>query len=1575
MRIAVAAFSIVALIGVVFAEEQVGLQPGWVEAGSIQVSKTDAFSRSGEQVTTSLELLPQGASLITYPSGDPLSIGGRFFAAHKNLNLTIRHNYPDMLPPDASVTECRMESAGVFGSYGAESEATVAECSESGTTGRGNIYALYSAYGEVSGLLPTIVNSTKFAGVFAFVEYRYHEDDDPRGHARAFTSATAGNLSYLSSSPDIMNMTFRVSAQHQDLLTGDWVPDEGLEVRVRYVTTHIDLGQKDVYISDWTQTDEEGEALVDVGGGGEIVDTDFPIDVATPYAIVSANAAEGYGGYGTNRARLDDMRAFQGTVSVKTVDPEGRAVGNARVAANGAFWADTHTDAKGELEIQVNGGGSDSREVTLALPPRLWPDVALTQIVDGTEASQLHSESPVYYVPKFRIYDAINYATGGDTFDDLTLRIYENGVQVAEIDGIGAKHEAWVTDDERARAEVNEYWYPVLPSADVRNYRFDVTWKDDLDEDVKLIEWLGETAIRENRVPALERPFRVHFVGIETPGVMTLRGKGVRETWTSTANMAAMNKFFQALYPAPVEFTVGPDIKSSDPWYMIGPWSVLSYFVDVAKHRDAMPNRPDLIVGVAGPGVIGADGLSEPRFRNAILLDGSAMRESYLLHEYMHTLGKLDNYDYETGEKDRGASANGYDPRTATRVYNRPGADKPAFQTIMYDHAPNPWFTRQDYDTLLDEATAAMMYNLDGTRKKQTKAMGANDPGDAPRAAAQEVMIVGAPFMGRQTWDDYIYSLKEAWPIFVDWDSPWQPSETFSPSGRALGVRLSNGQTASVHEHTEWIGGPSETALAAAPMFKIPYDPSVDSVTFQVWRQDGGIDTIQTIPFSANPPEVTIESPGAGAQLQGNAKIVFHATDPDAGEQLYAWVKISNDAGATWSPVGNWFSVNAGRNEFQLPCDSLPENSDARLRILVSDGTRSDRADVGSLGIVGYTTTPRVEARPGSIDATVPAASHCVLPVRIANTGGSELKITPDSGALPAWISCRLRGEQAVPPGAEIEFLYDARLTTAGLFSTTLVFATNAPASVSVGVALSLNATTESTAPIVASLVSDPASDGGFVAVNAPIRFVAREMSGRAGMQGRIEILHAETEELIDTADFTPGAGDGQYVALWEVPPERLGEPIGIEARLEDPVSGLADSDGSRSTGWDLEMCPIRNNTAPRFVNPVGDTFATITYPGYVQIPFDTVDDEGDPVSYAVRHTPDLDVKLDADAKTMRVTYLLGVDGYESKVQLIATDRWGASSRVEIVINIYWPSGHYAWLVDHDSVWLDGDTKPLTIAGGGLFEHPTQVHIDARAQGASEWTRLASRPYNQWNNTHQCYLVEYEWQLPDDGADAYELQLTLVDSSGTPDPDPSIYVFERVRQGGRVVRIEAPDRVLTGEIFNIRVHVENTSSQRWSQQDGYGLKPLDPTDPLSGLGAVAFPALQQVERGTADIVDIVVQAPESPGTYRSAWSLCRNGVAFGDSAQVWVGVAASALDPLLAGLSAFQTCHIEADSRYWLGAFNFLTTQWQATFEATGDATMDYALPSGQWLGLYLYDYDAQVWVRGWYVYKHIYGE
>ena len=95
---------------------------------------------------------------------------------------------------------------------------------------------------------------------------------------------------------------------------------------------------------------------------------------------------------------------------------------------------------------------------------------------------------------------------------------------------------------------------------------------------------------------------------------------------------------------------------------------------------------------------------------------------------------------------------------------------------------------------------------------------------------------------------------------------------------------------------------------------------------------------------SANAPQVTLRAPNSGEQWSGPGPytVRWAATDAD-GDALTAKVLYSADNGVTWQAL----AVNLSGNEVTLETPYLPGSTEARIKVLVTDGvnTTADQSD------------------------------------------------------------------------------------------------------------------------------------------------------------------------------------------------------------------------------------------------------------------------------------------------------------------------------------------------------------------------------------------------------------------------------------------------------------------------------------------------------------------------------------------------------------------------------------------------------------------------------------------------------
>lgn len=73
----------------------------------------------------------------------------------------------------------------------------------------------------------------------------------------------------------------------------------------------------------------------------------------------------------------------------------------------------------------------------------------------------------------------------------------------------------------------------------------------------------------------------------------------------------------------------------------------------------------------------------------------------------------------------------------------------------------------------------------------------------------------------------------------------------------------------------------------------------------------------------------------------------------------------------------------------------------------------------------------------------------------------------------------------------------------------------------------------------------------------------------------------------------------------------------------------------------------------------------------------------------------------------------------------------------------------------------------------------------------------------------------------------------------------------------------------------------------------------------------------------------------------------------------------------LPALSDAQICYGQSDGTFTMSAWNLDLGASLGGIEATGSGTLTYELPTGQWAGIYLYDYNGSAYVAGQYVLRN----
>jgi outer membrane protein OmpA-like peptidoglycan-associated protein len=339
--------------------------------------------------------------------------------------------------------------------------------------------------------------------------------------------------------------------------------------------------------------------------------------------------------------------------------------------------------------------------------------------------------------------------------------------------------------------------------------------------------------------------------------------------------------------------------------------------LDLAARQTAA----DIVVGVVPDGWLsvaagGAVGAAASGMR-AVVVESSAPSET-LVHEFAHTLGV-------------GHTA-GRVPAPGARVASRTvvdGTDWMHFATV-----PRPWTGAATWDTLVER-------------------IGGPD---------------GAPTLPDPTsggvWVRGIVS-RNADGTWTTSPARWVPGGPTGPTGPDLSdelelermvVQQTDADGAVVTTAPVGLGSVDGLAGAAAGSLEgvlgfathVVVAPTATAIRLVL---DGEV--VETRPVSAA-PTVTLDTPAAGSTLhRGDAMTVrWTASDPD-GDPLSADVLVSDDAGATWQPLGR---AAAGDSSVTVPVPANLAGTSVQIRVVVSDGVRAAVAESGLLTVQGGVT-------------------------------------------------------------------------------------------------------------------------------------------------------------------------------------------------------------------------------------------------------------------------------------------------------------------------------------------------------------------------------------------------------------------------------------------------------------------------------------------------------------------------------------------------------------------------------------------------------------------------------------------
>ncbi|MBI4470939.1 MAG: DNRLRE domain-containing protein [Acidobacteria bacterium] len=180
-------------------------------------------------------------------------------------------------------------------------------------------------------------------------------------------------------------------------------------------------------------------------------------------------------------------------------------------------------------------------------------------------------------------------------------------------------------------------------------------------------------------------------------------------------------------------------------------------------------------------------------------------------------------------------------------------------------------------------------------------------------------------------------------------------------------------------------GGPAPVGIFWVHM---PWDPASTRIVLRKGTQQ-----LAARQVSAHAPQVTVLQPASGETWTGPQEVRWQASDED-GDALTYLVQYSTDDGESWQPVG----INITRTTYGLDADRLPGSKQAMIRVVASDGVRSNHGDSGLFTVLAKVPEVRVvepsqgQIYPNPYSITLSAMAY-------------DVEDGPLSGSRLVWIS------------------------------------------------------------------------------------------------------------------------------------------------------------------------------------------------------------------------------------------------------------------------------------------------------------------------------------------------------------------------------------------------------------------------------------------------------------------------------------------------------------------------------------------------------------------------------------------
>lgn len=163
-------------------------------------------------------------------------------------------------------------------------------------------------------------------------------------------------------------------------------------------------------------------------------------------------------------------------------------------------------------------------------------------------------------------------------------------------------------------------------------------------------------------------------------------------------------------------------------------------------------------------------------------------------------------------------------------------------------------------------------------------------------------------------------------------------------------------------------------------VLKVP-DPG-NFVRAEVVYSPGGVERETVALEKGAPPSVTITSPRAGENWEGEHTITWEGTDSDSDELRYD-ILYSPDGKATWYPL----EVASRETSYTFLTDEILPGDQTYIRVAVSDGFDTTHAEIGPLVVPSQPNSPQPPPPPPSAGAAQSPAGNIAFDLRKLNWG------------------------------------------------------------------------------------------------------------------------------------------------------------------------------------------------------------------------------------------------------------------------------------------------------------------------------------------------------------------------------------------------------------------------------------------------------------------------------------------------------------------------------------------------------------------------------------------------------------